>query len=448
MPKYDDRKINWTGKILNDKYVLIKKIGLGSYATVWLSYVFDKQKYVAIKINNRRDVLTAMNEVNNYKTIGKLNNEHLMKTIDIFEHENNYYDDDDEVSIDNNKHYCIVMELMGLSLYDMLKTNDYKKNIKFNNIIDVMKQVLKGLNDLHDNNIIHGDMKPENILVKNSSNKYIEIMKMLDINKLKKRKQIVEKINKHKSKLNSRLDDDTTSLSSSSSDRFTDGISVFSYFSSEYGKIKLSDNDEDNEDGDEDNDEDDGEDDDEDNDEDEDEDEDDSYDYSNLRIQIVDYGECQSHAIRKKREIQTCYYKSPEILLGLPYTTSSDMWAFGCTLIELLTQSILFDAYEYEGNTIRHHLYMINCFFGDLPKDMIINSPKKDIFYTKNLRCIKGYDKIEYENNISKIILTIKQKYNLDDVIYLTDFIKKIFDYNDKTRITAKLSLNHDLFKL
>jgi hypothetical protein len=33
-------------------------------------------------------------------------------------------------------------------------------------------------------------------------------------------------------------------------------------------------------------------------------------------------------------------------------------------------------------------------------------------------------------------------------VIYLTDFIKKIFDYNDKTRITAKLSLNHDLFKL
>jgi hypothetical protein len=46
MTKYDDRKIDWTGKVMNEKYVLIKKIGFGSYAAVWLSYNLIKQHYV------------------------------------------------------------------------------------------------------------------------------------------------------------------------------------------------------------------------------------------------------------------------------------------------------------------------------------------------------------------------------------------------------------------
>lgn len=430
MTKFDDRKIDWTGTVMNDKYILIKKLGCGSYASVWLSYDFTKQKYNAIKISNRRDVLTAINEVINYKSIQEIKSKYLIKPIEIFEHINNYYDDE-ETESEHNKHYCIVMELMGSSLYDVLKTQHYNKNIKFIDIINISRQILKGLSDLHEHNIIHGDIKPENILITNTENKFNKIKKLLELHKIKGKKKIIEHVMKKHSKLNT---NSSSSPSSYSSD-YSDDISRFSYFSSEYDKIELSDDEEDTDE------------------EDYEEDEDDDgyndeyeYDYSKLSIQIIDYGECQFPKNRKKREIQTCYYKSPELLLRLPYTTSSDMWAFGCTFIELLTQHIMFDADEYEGNNERHHLYLINCFFGDFPKSMICDSPKKDIYFTKDNTRIKGHSVINNENSINRLLDIIKIKYNLVDITDLTDFITNIFNYDQYSRLTAKDALNHNLF--
>ncbi len=31
------------------------------------------------------------------------------------------------------------------------------------------------------------------------------------------------------------------------------------------------------------------------------------------------------------------FYRSPEVILGLPYDVSIDMWSFGCILAELYT---------------------------------------------------------------------------------------------------------------
>ena len=35
--------------------------------------------------------------------------------------------------------------------------------------------------------------------------------------------------------------------------------------------------------------------------------------------------------------IQSRFYRAPEIILGIPYTTAIDMWSFGCILVELFT---------------------------------------------------------------------------------------------------------------
>jgi serine/threonine protein kinase len=35
--------------------------------------------------------------------------------------------------------------------------------------------------------------------------------------------------------------------------------------------------------------------------------------------------------------IQSRFYRAPEIILGIPYTPSIDMWSFGCILVELFT---------------------------------------------------------------------------------------------------------------
>ena len=34
------------------------------------------------------------------------------------------------------------------------------------------------------------------------------------------------------------------------------------------------------------------------------------------------------------------FYRSPEVILGLPYDVSIDMWSFGCILAELYTGNV------------------------------------------------------------------------------------------------------------
>lgn len=54
-------------------------------------------------------------------------------------------------------------------------------------------------------------------------------------------------------------------------------------------------------------------------------------------IKIIDFGSsCFSHQ-RMYSYIQSRFYRAPEIIIGIPYTTAIDMWSFGCILIELYT---------------------------------------------------------------------------------------------------------------
>ena len=41
--------------------------------------------------------------------------------------------------------------------------------------------------------------------------------------------------------------------------------------------------------------------------------------------------------------IQSRFYRSPEVLLGLPYDQSIDMWSFGCIMYELHTGDPIFN---------------------------------------------------------------------------------------------------------
>ena len=40
--------------------------------------------------------------------------------------------------------------------------------------------------------------------------------------------------------------------------------------------------------------------------------------------------------------IQSRFYRAPEIILGVPYTTAIDMWSFGAIIAELFTGFPLF----------------------------------------------------------------------------------------------------------
>lgn len=93
-------------------------------------------------------------------------------------------------------------------------------------------------------------------------------------------------------------------------------------------------------------------------------------------VKIVDFGSsCYTHG-KMYKYIQSRFYRSPEVMLGLPYSMPIDMWSLGCILVELHTGSPLFDG----ANEVQQlHKVMEIC---NLPSvDMLSASSKSDKFF-------------------------------------------------------------------
>lgn len=72
---------------------------------------------------------------------------------------------------------------------------------------------------------------------------------------------------------------------------------------------------------------------------------------NHLRVQVIDFG---SSCFQKEcvyTYIQSRFYRSPEVILGLSYGTEIDMWSLGCILVELATGKALFPG-ENEHNQL------------------------------------------------------------------------------------------------
>ena len=426
----DDCFIDWKYKVLDNRYIIIHRLGYGSYASVWLAYdVNDIDKWVAIKIHNREDYQHGLKETKIYQNINSLKSNRLMTLIRNFDYVS---DKDDEI------HHCCVMDLLGNSLFGLLKIKCFNNGLPFDFIIKCIKQSLEGLNTMHKNNFIHGDVKPENILLDEISPEVTDIINKLNmqsyIKTLKKIKNpkyfetlikyITTKLetssnnhNKHHSNNSTNTNTDTDT------DTDSDEPITISDSSDDESNNKLNNNESNNE-----------------------------FNFSNKNIKLTDMGSCVGPKTRKKKYIQTCYYKSPEILMKLGYDSKSDMWALGCTIYELLTGNILFDPDKYNGNQNKYHLFLISQKIGMFSPNMIQNSPKRDIFFSSDMLSIKGFNTFSQSSQKNIILSTHLKKILSDKLIdptranHLIDLIAKLLHIDQTKRLSADMALKHQLF--
>ena len=126
----DDEDIiikNLTGQLLDNRYFLIKNIGAGAFATVWLSYHIPDRKFFAIKVQNSEDYDAAMEEISLMKRFKESGTDLLNKIQDRFIHEEIKSNNGNKISKDPKivkKNVCMVFELMAGSVYDVMK--DYR----------------------------------------------------------------------------------------------------------------------------------------------------------------------------------------------------------------------------------------------------------------------------------------------------------------------------------
>lgn len=59
-------------------------------------------------------------------------------------------------------------------------------------------------------------------------------------------------------------------------------------------------------------------------------------------IKVIDFGSACHEIKTMYTYIQSRFYRSPEVLVGLPYTSAIDMWSLGCIAAELFLGLPLF----------------------------------------------------------------------------------------------------------
>ena len=93
-------------------------------------------------------------------------------------------------------------------------------------------------------------------------------------------------------------------------------------------------------------------------------------------IKIIDFGSSCFSNQRIYSYIQSRFYRAPEIIIGIPYTTGIDMWSFGCILIELYTGIPIFP-----GESETEQLALIMQTFGVPPLNILENAERKYKFF-------------------------------------------------------------------
>ena len=136
------------------EYKIIKKIGQGSFGSVFKVMNINNNKYFALKQiildgKENEEIEQIKIEAN---ILLLLNSDHIVKYYDSFIEENTFN---------------IIMELCeGLDLSKLLNEHKIKNQpLDLKTIYGIIKDLCLGLKEIHSKNLIHRDLKPENIFL-------------------------------------------------------------------------------------------------------------------------------------------------------------------------------------------------------------------------------------------------------------------------------------------
>lgn len=236
-----------------EEYLVMDSLGEGTFGQVVKCRTLKGQVFAAKVIKNKPAYyIQGLIEV---KILSKLNKEldpedksHIVRMIDYFVFRN---------------HLVIIFELLSLNIYEILRKNGMR-GFSLPLILSFTKQMLEALCVLEKGNIIHCDMKPENVLL-----------------------------------VNDRAD-----------------------------------------------------------------------------IKVIDLGSACFENATIYTYIQSRYYRSPEVLLGLSYGSEIDSWSLGCICAELFIGIPLFP-----GSNEYDQLYRIIQLLGLPPQNMIHEGKSRDKFF-------------------------------------------------------------------
>ena len=140
------------GQKINDRYEIIRSIGEGGMANVYLGYDTILDRNVAIKVL-RGDL------AGDEKFVRRFQREALSASSLAHPSIVEMYD----VGVDDGLYFIVMEYVDGKTIKQLIKK---RGNLTLSEAIDIMLQLTDGMSHAHDSYIIHRDLKPQNIMIK------------------------------------------------------------------------------------------------------------------------------------------------------------------------------------------------------------------------------------------------------------------------------------------
>ncbi|KAG8969334.1 dual specificity protein kinase yak1 [Tulasnella sp. 419] len=121
-------------------------------------------------------------------------------------------------------------------------------------------------------------------------------------------------------------------------------------------------------------------------------------------IKVIDFGSACAEGQTVYTYIQSRFYRSPEVLLGLPYNSAIDMWSLGCIAVELFLGLPLFP-----GTSEYNQVTRIAEMLGIPPAHMLENGKQAGNFfvayideYGRKRHRLKSIEQYSAEHNVNE----------------------------------------------
>lgn len=156
-------------------------------------------------------------------------------------------------------------------------------------------------------------------------------------------------------------------------------------------------------------------------------------------IKVIDFGSSCFSDKKVYTYIQSRFYRAPEIMLGISYTTAIDMWSLGCILVELHTGFPLFP-----GESEEEQMACIIEIFGAPPKSLLKEATRANKFFDfENKPKIFTNSRGKVRKPASRQIEYVMKEAEPG----FLEVVKKCLEWDPKDRITPEELLSHPWMK-